>query len=81
MPEIFRELGYVFKFYSNDHEPIHVHVVKAGNEAIFEVSENSIKLKANYGMKNNELKVVAVLAEANKEQIIRVWTDFFINKK
>jgi len=81
MPEIFRELGYIFKFYSNDHEPIHVHVMKAGNEAIFEVSENSVKLKANYGMKNNELKTIAILTEANKELIIKVWTDFFINKK
>jgi len=30
MPEIFRELGFVFFFYANEgNEPIHVHVRKA----------------------------------------------------
>lgn len=81
MPEIFRDLDYIFKFYSNDHEPIHVHVIKAGSEVIVEISENTIKLRANYGMKKNELKTITVLAEANRELIIKAWTDFFINKK
>ncbi|MBO4525751.1 MAG: DUF4160 domain-containing protein [Bacteroidales bacterium] len=28
MPKIFEYFGFVFFFYSNEHEPIHVHVVK-----------------------------------------------------
>ncbi|MDI9550554.1 MAG: DUF4160 domain-containing protein [Bacteroidota bacterium] len=30
MPELFRFFGFVFYFYSKEHEPIHVHV--AGND-------------------------------------------------
>ena len=30
MPQLFTLFGLRFMFYSNDHEPIHVHVVKGG---------------------------------------------------
>ena len=33
VPTIFIFFGFRFMFYSNDHEPIHVHVIKDGNEA------------------------------------------------
>ena len=34
MPLVFEKEGFRFAFYSNDHKPIHVHVRKAGAEAI-----------------------------------------------
>ncbi len=37
MPKIYEYLGFVFYFYSNEHEPIHVHVTKAEREIIFEL--------------------------------------------
>ncbi|MFW6414404.1 MAG: DUF4160 domain-containing protein [Verrucomicrobiota bacterium] len=39
MPTIFEQDGYKFFFYSNEHEPIHVHVRRGGGEAIFEMEE------------------------------------------
>ncbi|HNE49659.1 MAG: DUF4160 domain-containing protein [Chitinophagales bacterium] len=81
MPEIFRQSGFIFKFYSDDHEPIHVHIVKAGKEVIFEVSETGIRLRNNYGMKNSDVKTIATLVQENKALIIKTWTDFFIYKK
>ena len=38
MPTIFIFFGFRFLFYSNDHEPIHVHIVKDGCEAKYNVS-------------------------------------------
>jgi hypothetical protein len=35
VPGIFEKDGYIFFFYSNDHEPIHVHVRKGNGEAVF----------------------------------------------
>ncbi|MBQ3439037.1 MAG: DUF4160 domain-containing protein [Bacteroidales bacterium] len=32
MPTIFIVFGFCFKFYSNDHEPVHIHVTKDGHE-------------------------------------------------
>ena len=33
MPKIFEYLGIVIYFYSNEHEPIHVHAEKSGFES------------------------------------------------
>ena len=30
MPKIFEYFGFIFYFYSNEHEPIHVHVMHGG---------------------------------------------------
>lgn len=35
MPEIFRFFGYSFFFYSQEHEPLHVHVEGNGGHAKF----------------------------------------------
>ena len=41
MPEVFRELGFVFFFYSNEgQEPMHVHVRKTGGFAKFVMSNS-----------------------------------------
>ena len=44
MPKIFEYFGFIFLFYSNEHEPIHVHVNKEGHEAIFEILMEGGKL-------------------------------------
>ena len=36
MPKIFEYFGIVFYFYSNEHEPIHVHVTTGDCKTIFE---------------------------------------------
>ena len=37
MPTLFRAFGLRFFFYSNEHEPIHLHVRNADGEAKFDV--------------------------------------------
>ena len=37
MPKIYEYFGFVFFFYSNEHEPIHVHVVRGEYQSIFEL--------------------------------------------
>ena len=37
MPKIFEIDGFRFFFYSNEHDPIHVHVRYEGGEAVFEL--------------------------------------------
>ena len=37
MPTIFIFFGFRFMFYSNDHAPIHVHILKDGHEAKYNV--------------------------------------------
>lgn len=37
MPKIFEYFGFIFYFYSNEHEPVHVHVLHDSHESIFEI--------------------------------------------
>ena len=75
MPTIFIRLGYVFKFYSNEHGPIHVHVQKGGNTAKFTVFP--VMLVENYGMKPQELKQIATIISDSQEEIAEHWNSFF----
>ena len=47
--KIFEKDGYLFFFYSNDHEPIHVHVRKGNGEAVFLV-QDEIVLRESEGL-------------------------------
>lgn len=78
MPTIFVYMGFRFSFFSNEHEPIHIHVSKGGAHAKFNVLP-VIKLVRNDGFKNSELKIIRVEIEKNKELIIQQWVKFFID--
>ncbi|MDR0834415.1 MAG: DUF4160 domain-containing protein [Candidatus Symbiothrix sp.] len=79
MPTIFYYLGLQFLFYSNDHEPIHVHVQNGDGEAKFQVLP--IRLIENKGLKNRDLRIAEMAIEENKEIIIERWNEFFKDKK
>ena len=76
MPTLFIVFGFRFMFYSNDHEPIHVHVIKGNAEARFQVLPEVVLLDSK-GMKPAELKLAESLVEENKEMIIERWKTFF----
>jgi hypothetical protein len=76
MPQLFTVFGFRFMFYSNDHEPIHVHVVKDGHEARFQV-EPEVTLLDNKGLKPAELKLAESLVEENREMIVARWKEYF----
>ena len=54
MLTFFTENGYRFFFYSNDHDPIQVHVRMGDGEAVFNV-EGDVELRESVGMKTKEL--------------------------
>ena len=75
MPTIFILFGFKFFFWSNEHDPIHVHVTKGGASAKYEV--NPVKLVENYGMKSSELKMIESIIEENQEVICQHWNQYF----
>lgn len=75
MPTLFILFGYRFFFWSNDHDPIHVHVSKGDEECKFNVLE--VELVENHGFKKNELRLIESLIEENREIIIDRWKEFF----
>ena len=64
-------------FYSNDHEPIHVHVIKDGNEAKYNVSP-LIQIY-NHGFKKHDIVIESIISE-NEAVIIDRWKEYFNQK-
>lgn len=74
VPTIFEQDGYRFFFYSNDHEPVHVHVRRGGGEAVFAI-EDEVALRESSGLKLKELARAQQLAEENKRLILQKWNE------
>lgn len=79
MPTLFILFGFRFSFYSNDHEPIHIHVAKGNINAKFNLSP--LELVENNGLKPAEIKLVEAIIEENKEIIAEQWNTFFNGNK
>ena len=75
MPTLFYYLGLRFFFYSNDHEPIHVHVSNKDGEAKFRI--DPIILIENRGIKPRDLKSAEAALDQNREVIIEKWYEYF----
>ena len=89
MPKIFEYFGFIFYFYSNEHEPIHVHVLHGGRESIFDLIMMD-GLLAQIGVR--EKKGAEPLSEKDKrtaeefirkyhKNIIQKWIKFFVLKQ
>ena len=78
MPTIFIFFGFRFMFYSNDHEPIYVHVIKDGNEAKYNVSP-LIQIY-NHGFKKHDIALIESIISENEAVIIDRWKEYFNQK-
>jgi Domain of unknown function (DUF4160) len=79
MPEVFRERGFRFFFYSNEgspREPVHIHVEKDYVEAKFWLKPE-VHVAYNDGYNARTLRELLGLVEANKIQIERAWNEHF----
>lgn len=75
MPTLFILLGFRFFFWSNDHDPIHVHISKGDSEAKYNVDD--VSLIENHGFKKNELRMIESIIEENREIIKERWNEYF----
>ena len=76
MPSALNKDGYNFYFYSNEHEPIHVHVRIGSGKAKFDVADE-VQLLESKGMKVQELRKAQEIAEENIETIRSKWHEYF----
>lgn len=75
MPTLFILFGFRFFFWSNEHEPIHVHISKGDSEAKYNIE--SLTLIENHGFKSNELRMIESVLEENREIIKERWHEYF----
>ena len=75
MPTIINIFGLRFFFYSEEHLPIHVHVVDGDGRVKIQISPE-IKLVSNEEMKPRNVKRALQLAEMYQEEIINKWEEY-----
>ena len=72
MPTIFEIFGLRFFFFSDDHAPVHVHVVKGDDDAKIEI-EPELRVVYNHGLKHKDIKRALELTKIYKDEIIEIW--------
>jgi hypothetical protein len=89
MPQLYDYFGLSVFFYSNEHEPIHVHGRFQGGYARAEIimKEGKVLRIAFFDVKgkptlaSGKMKDFQVLVKAKVNDIVRRWVDFFVLKK
>ena len=89
MPKIFEYFGLIFYFYSNEHEPIHVHVKHGDQERIFELilmngELERIDVREKAGMEplsGKDQRIVEEFIRKYNKNIIQKWVKFFVMKQ
>lgn len=89
MPKIFEYFGFIFYFYSNEHEPIHVHVMHSETESIFELIMMDGQLerlnvrnkKGVIPLSNKDMRTAEDFIRKYYQNIIDKWVKFFVLKR
>lgn len=89
MPKIFEYFGFIFYFYSNEHEPIHVHVQHGGKESIFDLIMMNGELlevrvrekKSAEPLPEKDKRIAEKFIRKYHKNIIDKWVKFFIMKQ
>jgi len=78
MPTLFVLFGLVFRIFTRDHQPPHVHVISQEGEAKFKICETGVELIENKGLKPKDLRLAESILEENKELVIEEWTKIHV---
>ena len=89
MPAIYEYFGLLFLFFSNEHDPIHVHVRIGEYENAYELIVNDGKLialkkrkiKGKKQLPNNKSKQAEKLISKYSNEILQKWFNYFILNK
>jgi hypothetical protein len=89
MPKLYEYFGLIILFYSNEHEPIHVHCKYQGlenkAEIVFEngkfVEVRIADVKGKEPLDSQNRKKFKRLVEFYRDDIVRKWVDFFVYNK
>lgn len=74
MPTLLKINGFRFFFYSNEHEPMHIHILK--NENFAKVSLENLKVEFS-NFKNSDLDFVLKIIKEHKDEFIKAWQEYF----
>lgn len=77
MPELFRMYGFLFMFFSHEHEPMHVHVIGNEGEAKFSWNGDRFVMEKTRNVKHNDLRRIKDVISNNSDIIVKRWEELF----
>ncbi len=86
MPKLFEYLGLILRFFSDEHEPIHIHAFYEETQLKVEfVIEDGIITSINYkkvkgyeAIPKEKMKDLEILVDTFKYDIIQLWFKYFV---
>ncbi len=89
MPKLYEYFGLIFLFYSDDHDPMHLHVQAGSREGIVMliIVEGALvelrwRVKRGASMLNGkEQREAEEFVRAMKDDIVEKWTAFYVEHK
>ena len=89
MPKLYEYLGLIILFYSQEHEPIHVHCKYQNKESKAEIIFKNgkfikvviRKVTGKEPLDTQNLKKFRKIVELYRDDIVRKWVDFFVYNK
>ncbi len=89
MPKLYEYFGITVLFYSNEHEPIHVHGQCQSRESKAEIIVENGKVvqvvyspvKGRRPLSKAELKNFQTVIERYAEEVVQKWVDYFVLHK
>ena len=86
MPKLFEYLGIIIRFFSSEHEPIHIHAFYEDYQTKVEfIIENGIIIAINFKkiqgyelIPSEKMKDLEVLIDVYKYDIIQLWVKYFV---
>ncbi len=75
MPTVLREKGFEVMIYTQDHEPAHIHIWKAGREVVVDLRKGAAPpiIRRVHGMSKNQVREAYHLVERHLEHLRRKW--------
>jgi hypothetical protein len=89
VPKLYDYFGLIIMFYSNEHEPIHVHAKSQGRESraeVIVVDGNVTRVEfadqpGRLPLSPAERRLFEELVSAKADDIVRKWVDYFVLNK
>lgn len=77
MPTVLRKDGFNFMIYTDDHEPMHTHVKKAGKEVVINLGGEGVapSLRKNKDMGKKNIRKAIKIVFGHQEYLIEKWKE------
>ena len=75
MPTILKIDGFRFFFFSNEHNPKHIHIEKA--DAYVRIELNTLKVTDSYNLNSKDIKKLVELVKQNNNILKGAWDEYF----